>query len=67
MYVRLNPILHFGIAIVLAVLAAATTAAGPLLVLQTMYGMPPSVALQWSDQSSGPAQGAASTRVEQGV
>jgi|APTNR8051073442_1049403.scaffolds.fasta_scaffold195354_1 hypothetical protein len=45
MYARSHPVRHFTIAIALALLAGVLTAAGPLLVLRTLYGVPPAVAL----------------------
>ena len=48
MYMRRHPVIHFVVAVLLAAAAAMITAAGPLLVLSTSFGVSPTMALQWS-------------------
>jgi len=48
MYIRRHPVMHFVVAVLLAAAAAMITAAGPLLVLSTSFGVSPTLALKWN-------------------
>jgi|JI6StandDraft_1071083.scaffolds.fasta_scaffold1760250_1 hypothetical protein len=63
MYMRRHPVIHFVVAVLLAAAAALITAAGPLLVLSTSFGVSPTMALNWNtDQTAAQTLSAEATQ-----
>ena len=64
MYIRRRPVMHFLGATLLAVAAAAITATGPLMVLNSSFDVSPRVLLQLNAAADAPAPATTLAAVE---